>query len=257
MATEDELAEVGPRLLGMIDESRIVRTRIARPDAAVVKAFLEITDLCSGVSDALDELGVGGAVPSSRLSPVIDGTRIVGAGYHPALRAGRWLGGRPVRPPGRALLADRDLYGVGQAGDVAVFASAGGPDVSVTGGLSATWAKSVGIAGCVVDGSVRDIGTIRSLGQRVWSAGRTPITGTQRLEAVEINGTVSVGGVQLRPGDLVIADETGVCVVPQDQVAEVLERCQSGEAKESTVTRMLEEGRPVSEIVATLPADRW
>lgn len=61
MASEEELAEVRPRLLGMIDESRIVTTRITRPSSDVVEGFLGITDMCSTVSDALDELGVGGA----------------------------------------------------------------------------------------------------------------------------------------------------------------------------------------------------
>ena len=97
----------------------------------------------------------------------------------------------------------------------------------------------------------------RVSGQKVWSTGRTPITGRQRVEAVEINGTVSLCGVQVRPGDLIVADDTGVCVIPQEHIAAVLERCQNGEAKESAVMRMLDEGRPINEIVATLPIDQW
>lgn len=257
MASAEELDQVRPRLLGMIDEARIVTTRIERPDPSVIAAFLAITDLASAVSDALDELGVGGAIPASTLRPVIDGGRVVGPAitlrYEPI---GGSVGARLQRGE-RALLADRDLYGVGHAGDVGVFHSSIGSDVSVMGGLSATWAKSVGIAACVIEGGVRDISTIRELGQKVWSTGRTPITGRQRVEAVEINGTVSLCGVQVRPGDLVVADDTGVCVIPQHHIATVLERCQAGEAKEAAVTRMLVEGRPVSEIVATLPIDKW
>lgn len=257
MATNEELASVRPRLLGMIDESRIVTTQVARPSAATVEAFLSITDLCSTVSDALDELGVGGAIPSSTLSPVVDGGRVCGPAitlrYAPV---GGSVGSRYARME-RALLADRDLYGVGQAGDVAVFESGGGSDISVMGGLSATWAKGAGIAACVVDGGVRDISTIQGLQQLVWSAGRTPITGRHRLEAVEINGSVSLTGVQVQPGDLVVGDDTGICIVPQQFIDQVLERCLSGEAAESAVIAMLKEGRDVSEIVALLPADKW
>jgi regulator of RNase E activity RraA len=257
MATPEELNEVAPRLLGMIDPTRIVRTRIARPSVDVIAAFMAITDLASSVSDALDELGIGGSIPASVLRPVIDGGKAVGPAitlrYEPV---GGSVGARYQRGE-RALLADRDLYGVGQAGDIGVFHSSIGPNVSVMGGLSATWAKSVGIAACVIEGGVRDIATMRQLGQKVWSTGRTPITGRQRVEAVEINGTVSLCGVQVRPGDLIVADDTGVCVIPQEHIAAVLERCQSGEVKESAVMRMLEEGRPVDEIVATLPIDQW
>ena len=257
MATDEEIDDVRSRLLGMIDPARIVRTRIARPGPEVIAAFQAITDLASAVSDALDVLGVGGCVPASVLRPVLEGRAVVGPAitlrYEPL---GGSVGARLARGE-RALLADRDLYGVGQAGDIGVFQSSIGPGVSVMGGLSATWAKSVGIAACVIDGGVRDIATMRELEQPVWSTGRTPITGRQRVEAVEINGTVSLCGVQVRPGDLIAADDTGVCVVPAEHIDAVLTHCQAAEAKESAVTRMLLAGDPVEKIVATLPIDQW
>ena len=257
MATAEELDAVRPRLLGMIDEARIVTTTIARPSPEVIAGFLSVTDLCSTVSDALDELGVGGAVPASELSPVLASGRVVGPAitvrYEPV---GGSVGARYERNE-KALLADRDLYGVGQSGDVAVFDSGGLAGVSVMGGLSATWAKRVGIAGCIVDGGVRDVSTMRALEQPVWSRGRTPITGRHRVEAVEINGTVSIGGVQVRPGDLITADETGVCVIPQAHIQAVLDRCLSGEAAESAVISLLESGAEISVILAVLSADKW
>jgi hypothetical protein len=64
MATEEELSEIRHRLLGLIDERRIRTVRIARPDPDVIKRFTALTDLCSTVSNALDELRVGGAVPA-------------------------------------------------------------------------------------------------------------------------------------------------------------------------------------------------
>lgn len=60
MAEEQELAAVRGRLLGLVGEERIARVEIARPDAAVVAGFLELRDLCSTASDALDGLGAGG-----------------------------------------------------------------------------------------------------------------------------------------------------------------------------------------------------
>jgi 4-hydroxy-4-methyl-2-oxoglutarate aldolase len=235
VATEGELTAVRSRLLGMIDEARIVTTRLPRPAPEMIEALLSVTDLCSTVSDALDELGVGGAVPASVLSPVLPGSRICGPAitlrYAPV---GGSVGARYARDE-PALLADRDLYGVGAPGDVAVFESGGGPGYSVMGGLSATWAKRVGIVGCVVDGGVRDVGTLRDLGYPVWSAGRTPITGRHRLEAVEINGCVTIAGVCVWPGDLVVADETGICVVPSAAIDVVVERSVRSDAAEATV----------------------
>ena len=257
MATPEELASVRPRLLGMIDESRIRTTRIPRPDRSVIDGFLGLTDLCSTVSDALDSQGVGGAVPASILSPVISGLRICG----PAitlhyLPVGGSVGARYARDE-RPLLADRDLYGVGQPGDVAVLCSDAGPGISVLGGLSATWAHRAGIAACIVDGGVRDISTIRDVGQPVWSAGRTPITGRHRVAAMEINGGVSLAGVPVYPGDLIVADDTGVCVVPQDHIGLVLAQCLAADDAESTVLRMLRAGADVADVVAVLPAHRW
>jgi regulator of RNase E activity RraA len=119
------------------------------------------------------------------------------------------------------------------------------------------WARNVGIAACIVDGGVRDISSMRALDHAVWCAGRTPITGRHRVEAVEINGAVSVGGVQVRPGDLIVADDTGVCVVPQGSAREVLERCLASERAESRVLSMLSEGQEVADILAVLPAHEW
>lgn len=84
-------------------------------------------------------------------------------------------------------------------------------------------AKSVGIAACIADAGVRDVDTIRELELPVWSAGRTPITLHHRLEAVKINRPVSVAGVTVWPGDMLAADDTGLCVVPQGSAARVLE----------------------------------
>ena len=105
------------------------------------------------------------------------------------------------------------------------------------GGQSATIARRQGFAGAIVDGTVRDPEQYRGMGWPVWCRGFTPITGKYRMQTVEVNGTVQVCGVQVRPGDLVCADEAGVAFVPRDQAAAVLEdraqdRCRRHEAQE-------------------------
>jgi 4-hydroxy-4-methyl-2-oxoglutarate aldolase len=257
MATEEDLAPVRSRLLGMIDESRIAKVRIPRPEPGVVARYLAIFDLASTVSDALDEEGVGGSIAASTLGPLSPGQRVCG----PAITA-RYVpvGGSPgahYARSSRPLLADRDLYQLGEVGDVAVFDCGGRADVSVVGGMSAAWAKQVGIAACVIDGGMRDVAAIRGLGNAIWSRGRTPTTGRHRMEAVELNGIAHIAGVQVVPGDLIVADDSGVCVVPAAHILAVLDRCEISERAEARALSLISEGRNAREIAAVLPFEQW
>jgi regulator of RNase E activity RraA len=101
-----------------------------------------------------------------------------------------------------------------QPGDVAVIEVGGRPAVSVLGGIAAQSAVHAGLAACVVDGGIRDLEQIQDLGLPVWSRFLTPTTGKWRVEAAAINQPVACGGVQVHAGDLVIADDTGLCFVP-------------------------------------------
>ena len=76
MATETELATVRDRLLGLVSEDRIARVELPRPPAGVVAGFLALGDLCATASDALDALGIGGAVGASVLVPLRPATRL-------------------------------------------------------------------------------------------------------------------------------------------------------------------------------------
>jgi 4-hydroxy-4-methyl-2-oxoglutarate aldolase len=257
LAGEEELAAVRPNLLGLIDERLITVVDIPRPSADVVQAFLRIGDLTSTVSDALDDLGIGGRASACDLAPLQHGVRVCG----PAItiryvREGSNVGALKARGE-RPKLADRDLYGVGKPGDVAVFDCHGSPDASVMGGLSARWARRTGMAACVIDGAVRDVGTIRELGQPVWARGRTPRSGKHRMEPVEINGTVEVAGVKVCPGDLIVADDTGVCIVPLASVDDVLRLCLEGEEAERELIEAIDRGLSTPEIVRILRPERW
>lgn len=257
MAGEAELAAVRHRLLGLVPDDRIARVDVARPAAEVVEGFRGLVDLSSTVSDVLDELGVGGAVGASTLRPLAAGTRVCGPAI--TIRYGPEDGSAAARAArgDRARLAERDLYGIGRAGDVAVFDCHGHTGASVMGSLSARWARRLGIAGCVVDGAVRDVDSIVAVGVPVWSRGTTPVTGKHRLQALELNGRVAVAGIAVEPGDLVVADATGVCVVPSARAAEVLERCLAVEVAEREVEKAVDAGVDAAEIVRRLRPDRW
>jgi regulator of RNase E activity RraA len=105
---------------------------------------------------------------------------------------------------------------------------------------SAALARSREIIGAIVDGPVTGVAGIRGHDFPVWCRGGTTVTGHYRVETVEINGTVACGGVQVSPGDLVVADDSGVTIVPGDLVGEVLEGslrlAEKGRAMASAVT---------------------
>jgi 4-hydroxy-4-methyl-2-oxoglutarate aldolase len=257
MATENELAQVRARLFGLISEDRITAIEIERPSPDVLAGLGRVTDLTSSVSDVLDERGVGGGVPGSTLRPLSAGQRVIGPAitirYVPEGGSVGSLSGRGER----ARLADRDLYNVGQAGDVAVFDCGGFTGASVMGGLSAAWASRLEIAGCVIDGAARDVAAIRASGVPVWSRGVTPVSGKHRLEAIEINGVVGLTGVTVRPGDVIVADDTGVCVIPAEHAEAVTRAALEAEAAERTLTDAIASGASPEEVAAILRPEKW
>jgi 4-hydroxy-4-methyl-2-oxoglutarate aldolase len=257
MATEAELAPVRERLLGLIEEERIARVEIERPGADVVAGFLELSDLCSTVADALDALGIGGAVGASVLRPLQGATRLCGSAITIRYTAEGGSPGALSARGRRARLAERDLYGIGRPGDVAVFDCHGFTGASVMGSLSARWARRLGIAGCVVDGAIRDVDSVLEVGVPVWSRGVTPVSGKHRLRAVELNGPVALAGLTVEPGDLVLADATGVCIVPRGRAEDVLELARAAEAAEREIEAAIDGGSDPAQIARALRPDRW
>lgn len=115
-----------------------------------------------------------------------------------------------------------------QPGDVIVI-DGGGCRYSTWGGMASFAAKSKGVAGLVVDGAVRDLEEMVEFGFDVFSRHMVPTTGRTRLKVEAINIPVTVGGVLVSPGDIVVADGTGVIAIPKaqaDQVVGFAEKCQ-------------------------------
>jgi regulator of RNase E activity RraA len=97
-------------------------------------------------------------------------------------------------------------------------------------------------------GGVRDIGHSRAIDYPVWSSDITPVTGKWRIETVEINGPVEIGSVRVSPGDLVVADDTGVCFIPRDAVLEVLEAAERKAGAEDIRCKAIDDGIPVPDV---------
>jgi 4-hydroxy-4-methyl-2-oxoglutarate aldolase len=201
----------------------------------LVPRFLALTDLSSTVSDALDQLGVGGVVAGTRLAPLTEDSRA--CGHAVTMRS-------VADPHAAGAVDDRAVYGAAPPGGVIVMDLNGAEGAAGLGGIGATIAAGAGVAGMVVDGPVRDASSLRDLGLPVWSHGRTPVSRRGRASTIEHGGVVSLAGVPVHAGDLVVADSTGVCVVPADRAAEVLERCEAIEAAETALLERLAAERP-------------
>ncbi|HEY7268645.1 MAG TPA: RraA family protein, partial [Dehalococcoidia bacterium] len=112
-------------------------------------------------------------------------------------------------------------------------------------GISAQTGKRQGEAGAIVDGGVRDVAHSRRIGYPIWSTEVTPATGKWRLQTVELNGEVVVAGVRVTAGDIVVADDTGVCFIPRERAEEVLSLAQKKAAAEAAKCEAIDRGVPV------------
>ncbi len=212
------------RLTGLFPPEIVRQTEIPRLPAAVLDGFRALGDWTGNLSDAMDEIGLSSGVPGVPLGCNRDGARILGQAL--TLRNAPNDPTDPARTtlPGHRL-GDVECYNLAEPGDVLVVQGVDG--VSSMGGISATIGLRVGVAGAVVAGSVRDVGHAKTAGFPIWASSTTPASGKYRLRTAEIMGPVTIGGVIVRPGDLVAADETGVCVVPYSETARVLERARA------------------------------
>ncbi|OBC10919.1 hypothetical protein A5784_36060 [Mycobacterium sp. 852013-50091_SCH5140682] len=215
-------------------------------EATTIERFLALDDLSSTVSDVLDELGVRGAIPASCLGPSMPKERIVG-------------NATTVRNVDQsrsafAAVSDKDwrmaeilALRTARPGDILVIE--GLAEVSNMGGLMAAVAKRQGVAGAIVDGGVRDLGRSRSLQFPVWSRDHTPITGKWRSVTTEVNGTVRLCDIQVTAGDLIVADETGICCIPRDLIHAVLERAEQIASSEIGFDALLKADEPVDVLI--------
>jgi len=106
---------------------------------------------------------------------------------------------------------------------VLVIDARGYLDTSIWGGIQTQVAKKLGIAGVVVDGSVRDVRIIRKLRYPIFCSGVVP-AGPHKGLGDSVNVPVQCGGVPVNPGDIVIGDDDGVVVVPREKAEEVLKK---------------------------------
>lgn len=200
-------------LTGAVPPER-VRGAPTRPPPSLMERLGRVPDVVATIADVLDALGLNGATGATTLRPTVPGASIIG----PAVTVRKVPAHRQPTVDAAASRSDvGEIEGVNQSrpGDVLVIE--GQPDVSAMGGLVADMCVRQGVIGSVVAGGVRDVAHARHIGFPAWTTHVTPLTGKWRSEVVEINGRVTVAGLIVEPGDVVVADDTGVAIVPLGQ----------------------------------------
>jgi len=129
--------------------------------------------------------------------------------------------------------------------DVIVVANGGRTDVSSWGGIVSIGAAMRSVRGVITDGACRDVGQARELGFPVFARAQVPVTARGRLRQKSAGEPILVGDVTVRPGDVVMADEGGVVVVPRERATEVLDAAQRLAERETAIEAEVRTGVPL------------
>ena len=127
-------------------------------------------------------------------------------------------------------------------GDVLLIDAGGDVNNAVVGGILSFYAASIGLAGIVIDGAIRDVAEIREREFPVYARGITH-RGPYKDGPGEINVTVSVGGMVVNPGDIVVGDQDGLLAIPQYGARELIGKARGVLAAEAETLRAMQEGR--------------
>ncbi len=115
------------------------------------------------------------------------------------------------------------LSGGAGAGRVLVVAGSAGSDRAVIGDLMGRWIEGRGFRAIIIEGRVRDVAELRTLKLQVWCSGVTPIA-AEKEGGGSVGATIRCAGVEVAPGDVVVADDDGIVVWPAARAPELLER---------------------------------
>jgi 4-hydroxy-4-methyl-2-oxoglutarate aldolase len=121
-------------------------------------------------------------------------------------------------PPGDNLMLHAAIYRA-EPGSVIVV-QAGDTDYAMSGGNVCATAQQRGIAGFVIDGVIRDVAEVRAAEFAVFARGLSPVPGKKQALGT-LNQSITCGGVQVHPGDIVVADEEGIAVIPAAQQEDI------------------------------------
>jgi len=211
----------------------VIYNRIPTPDPDLVAeaAQYAIADLHEALGPVQGRMSLMGP----RMRPLLQGKRISG----PAVTAYNF--------PGDNLMIHVALK-VAQEGQVLVLTNGGGTQGALWGDVACTFAVKKGIAGVVSDGAVRDVEALRGLDFPVWATAVSPGHPEKRGPG-SVNVPIVVDGVLVEPGDVIVADDDGVLVIPRAYLRQAVEGARERANKEVAIRERIKAGEVLFDIL--------
>ena len=212
-----------------------VNTDVKRPSHEVVEGFRALLEkyhsIAPGVSDCMNRLNA----MSSDIKPLFPGIRVVGVALTVKTMAA------DLAPVIKAL----ELI---QKGDIIVVDTHNSKDTAFWGEIVCMEAQQKGAAGIILDSAVRDVVELREMKFPVLCQGIAPNV-SATIGFGYINVPIQCGGAAVNPGDIVIVDDNGVVIVPQDEAEEVLQKTRKFLENEVNVINRVEAGETLYNIL--------
>jgi 4-hydroxy-4-methyl-2-oxoglutarate aldolase len=211
---------------------------VPQDDLSGLLARLAELDTCA-LSDALDFLELPGATFGIR--PLWPAGKIVGAAI--TVQAGPRTDTQP------AFHLNAPAIDSAGSSDVLVISNEGRVDVSCWGDIVSHAARARGASGVVIDGACRDIDASAAIGFPVYGRAVVPISARGRIVQKSFNEPVQMAGVTVHPGDLVLADGSGVVFIPRGRAAEVIGLAERVVHRELRMIEAVNDGASVTEVM--------
>jgi len=220
-----------------------VFTQIERPPRELVARFVEI--ITPDTPDLADVMRKAG---TPDLADVMQNSGVVDANIRPIYRSMSRFAGPAVTVsvPTSSFIVDKMAMEMTQAGDVLVIAARGNTHYALLGGNICKGLKRRGLAGVIIDGAVRDVEQIQAADLPVYACGLAINFNYGPKGQGEVNVPVAFGHCVIFPGDIIVADEQGIVVVPPTHAEEVLRRVAELHESHARVQPILERGEIVN-----------
>ncbi|MBI3013652.1 MAG: RraA family protein [Candidatus Tectomicrobia bacterium] len=192
----------------------------------------------TNLADACDKVGIRGAVIGIR--PLFGSPKVIGRALTIKITAS-----------GMALASRHlgiDVIALAERGDVVAIDNRGDLYNNCWGEILSYAAREKGVSGVVIDGAARDIDACQEINFPVCARGVVPITARGRIMQESFNTIIRLGDVQVRPGDVIVADVNGVVVIPPERLEEILGAAEEIAAKEAQMVSEILAGGDILEI---------
>jgi 3-hexulose-6-phosphate synthase/6-phospho-3-hexuloisomerase len=214
------------RIREAIDHASVSAHKRKSLEEEMIEIFRKVST--PNISDAMHKKGA-----MRDIHPINLGTKIVGSAITVQTFAGDWA-------------KSVEAIDQGGPGDVIVIYN-GSKYIAPWGGLATLSCKNKGIEGVVVDGAVRDVDEIRAMKYPVFASGITPNAGEPKGMG-EIDAEITCGGQEVRPGDYIVGDESGVVVIPRERAYEIARRAKMVQENESRLYEEIRRGKTLSQV---------